>query len=105
MADDYKSEQEQFADTVKEAVATIKASMDDFTKAAADSRDNAASAVKKAGSDAIDQLHALSGDAQAYMGKRADMLATSVAANPFAALAIAASAGYLFGLAMRGSRR
>ncbi|MBB4198949.1 hypothetical protein CCR94_15690 [Rhodoblastus sphagnicola] len=105
MSEDFKTEKELFAALIDDAVKTIKASIDDFSKVAAEGRDTAASAAKKAAADATGQLNDLSDGAQDYMGRGAAHMARSVATNPFAALAIAAGAGFLFGLATRGDRR
>jgi len=105
MSDDFKAEQEQLGLTIKEAANAIKSSIDDFSKAATESRDAAASAVKKAGANAADQLAALTDDAQHSVGRSVVNLTKSISTNPLAALAIAAGAGFLFGLAARGVRK
>jgi len=105
MPEDLNFDKDQFAATIHEAVKALKAAMEDFAKTAAESRDTAASAVKKAGASATDQITALSGNAQDYADRGAVSLAKSVAANPLAALALAVGAGFLIGLATRGDRK
>jgi ElaB/YqjD/DUF883 family membrane-anchored ribosome-binding protein len=105
MANDFKSEKEMFSDTMREVVATMKAELDEFSRAAAQTRNTATSAVKKLGADTGDQLNELSNNAQDQVHRGAQSVAKSVAANPLSALAIAAGAGYIFGLATRAGWR
>lgn len=105
MTQDLSFDKEQFAASVNDAVKALKAAVEDFAKTASEGRNSAASAVKKAGANATDQLTAFSGDAQDYVDRGAVGLAKTVAGNPLTALALAAGAGLLIGLATRGDRK
>lgn len=105
MPEEFKSEQDVFSDTVREAVATIKTSLEEFSRAAAESRDTAASAVKKLGADTADQLGGISGEAKDRVSRGAENVAKQVSENPLQALAIAAGAGFLLGMVARGGPR
>ena len=105
MSDDFRSEQDRLSSNDEDSAKAIKAALDSASRAAAESRDAVAAAVKQAGAAAADQLNALSDSAQEHAGHSAANLTNSVSANPIAALAIAAGAGFVFGLALRGGRR
>lgn len=105
MSEELKADREDVTAALGDAVQAIRACVEDFTRQAAESRDQASAAVRQAGADAAGQIGALSDDAQDKLGHYAASLARMATANPLAALAIAAGAGFALARATRGAAK
>jgi ElaB/YqjD/DUF883 family membrane-anchored ribosome-binding protein len=95
MGIDIKAEKDELASTINDAVAAIRAALAEFSDNAAARKTDAAGAMRKAGQRAADQAGHLAADARASADRSVDSLSEQVAANPIAALAIAAGVGFI----------
>lgn len=105
MSEDLKSDRDELAVALGDAVKAFRACVDDFSKLAAHGGDAASTAMRQAGAEAVGQLGALSDDAQTRMSRGLGGLTEKAAANPLAALAIAAGAGFVLANAIRGATK
>lgn len=104
MGIDIKAERDELASTINDAVAAIREALAEFSDAAAARKADATEAVKKAGGRAADQASAMAAEARASADKSLTGLSEQVAANPLAALAIAAGAGFILAHLTRPGR-
>jgi len=104
MGIDIKSERDELAATINDAVVAIRKALAEFSDTAAARRDTATEAVKKAGMRAADQASHVATEARATADRGVETLSESVSRNPLAALAIAAGFGFILAHLTRGDR-
>jgi ElaB/YqjD/DUF883 family membrane-anchored ribosome-binding protein len=95
MGIDIKAEKDDLAATINDAVVALRTALAEFSDSAAERRDGARDAVRKAGGRAAEQASHIAAEARATADRGVDSLSESVVKNPLAALAIAAGVGFI----------